>query len=93
MSGVFSTPRPLPDQRLPLVAGAAVIALALPVFLAAGWELRAWVIGGTLWGLLAIFWGVFGALVSAGLALLFYAWRGSAGYRPPGSAGLGTPRS
>ncbi|HTM73214.1 MAG TPA: hypothetical protein VL198_08290 [Pseudolabrys sp.] len=51
------------------------------------------VIGGTLWGLLAIFWGVFGALVSAGLALLFYAWRGSAGYRPPGSAGLGTPRS
>jgi hypothetical protein len=51
------------------------------------------VIGGTLWGLLAIFWGVFGALVSAGLALLFYAWRGSAGYRLPGSAGLGTPRS
>jgi hypothetical protein len=51
------------------------------------------VIGGTLWGLLAIFWGVFGALVSAGLALLFYAWRGSAGYQPPGSAGLCTPRS
>jgi hypothetical protein len=51
------------------------------------------VIGGTLWGLLAFFWGVFGALVSAGLALLFYAWRGSAGSRPPGSAGLGTPRS
>lgn len=51
------------------------------------------VIGGTLWGLLAIFWGVFGALVSAGLALLFYAWRGAAGYWPPGSGGLGTPRS
>jgi hypothetical protein len=46
------------------------------------------VIGGTLWGLLAIFWGVFGALVSAGLALLFYAWRDAAGYRPPGSSGL-----
>jgi hypothetical protein len=39
------------------------------------------VIGGNLWGLLAIFWGVLGALVSAGIALLFYAWRGPAG--PP----------
>jgi len=26
-----------------------VIALALPIFLAAGWELRGWVIGATLW--------------------------------------------
>ena len=43
---------------------------------------------GNLWGLVAIFWTVFGALVSAGLALLFYAWRGG-GYRPPGTAGLG----
>jgi hypothetical protein len=49
MAGVFATPRPLPDQRLPFVAGAAVIGLALPVFLAAGWELRGWVIGATLW--------------------------------------------
>jgi hypothetical protein len=48
---------------------------------------------GNLWGLVAIFWAVFGALVSAGLALLFYAWRGGAGYRPPGSGGLGMPRS
>jgi hypothetical protein len=49
MAGVFSTPRPLPDQRLPLVAGAAVVALALPIFLAAGWDLRGWAIGATLW--------------------------------------------
>jgi hypothetical protein len=49
MAGAFSTPRPLPSQTLPLVAGAAVIALALPVFLAAGWDLRGWVIGATLW--------------------------------------------
>ena len=49
MAGVFATPRPLPDQKLPLLAGAAVILLALPVFLAAGWELRAWAIGATLW--------------------------------------------
>jgi hypothetical protein len=38
-------------------------------------------IGGNLWGMLAIFWGVSGALVSAGIALLFHAWRGPAG--PP----------
>ncbi len=38
-------------------------------------------IGGNLWGMLAIFWGILGALVSAGIALLFYAWRGPAG--PP----------
>jgi len=49
MPGVFATPRPMPDQKLPFIAGAAVIVLALPVFLAAGWELRAWVIGATLW--------------------------------------------
>ena len=30
-------------------SSAAVIALALPVFLAAGWELRGWVIAATLW--------------------------------------------
>jgi hypothetical protein len=37
-------------------------------------------IGGNLWGLLVIFWGVLGAFVSAGMALLFYAWHGSAGH-------------
>jgi hypothetical protein len=44
-------------------------------------------IGGNLWGMLAIFWGVLGALVSAGIALLFYAWRGPAGQT---GAGPGT---
>jgi hypothetical protein len=29
MAGMFSTPRPMPDQKLPFIAGAAVIALAL----------------------------------------------------------------
>jgi hypothetical protein len=50
MSGLFSTPRPLPDQKLPLLAGIAVILLALPIFVAAGWDLRAWAIGAALWG-------------------------------------------
>ena len=36
-------------------------------------------IGGNLWGMLAIFWGILGTFVSAGIALLSYAWRGPAG--------------
>jgi hypothetical protein len=49
VSGLFSTPRPLPSQTIPLVAGASVVVLALPVFLAAGWSLTGWLIGGVLW--------------------------------------------
>jgi hypothetical protein len=49
MAGVFSTPRPMPGQTLPVVAGAAVVALALPLFIAAGWDLRGWLVGATLW--------------------------------------------
>jgi len=47
--GVFSKPRPVPSAWPPLAAGAAVIALALPLFVAAGWELRGWVVGALLW--------------------------------------------
>ncbi len=50
MPGTFSTPRPLPSQTVPLLAGASVVLLALPVFLAAGWRLSGWLIGGVLWG-------------------------------------------
>jgi hypothetical protein len=41
-------------------------------------------IGGNLWGMLVIFWGILGAFVSAGIALLFYAWHGPAGYAGAG---------
>jgi hypothetical protein len=47
--GVFSTPRPAPPRVLPVVAGAAVIALALPVFVLAGWPVRAWALAAVLW--------------------------------------------
>jgi hypothetical protein len=50
MAGVFATPRPLPDQKLPLLAGVAVLLLALPIFVAAGWDLRAWAVAAALWG-------------------------------------------
>ena len=48
-AGVFSTPRPMPQRALPIVAGGAVIALALPVFALAGWPLQGWALGAVLW--------------------------------------------
>ena len=49
MREVWATPRPVPPGRLPKIAGAAVIVLALPVFLAAGISLRGWLLGAVLW--------------------------------------------
>ena len=34
---------------MPVIAGGLVVALALPVFLAAGWELAGWALGAALW--------------------------------------------
>jgi hypothetical protein len=48
-AAIFATPRPIPDRLVPVLAGGAVIALALPVFLVAGWPLRAWVLAAVLW--------------------------------------------
>jgi hypothetical protein len=45
----LATPRPLPARRLPALAGGAAVALALPVFLAAGWRVSGWVLGAVLW--------------------------------------------
>jgi 4-hydroxybenzoate polyprenyltransferase len=47
--GTVLTPRPLPERRLPVVAGGAVVALALPIFIVAGWPLRGWALGAVLW--------------------------------------------
>ena len=46
---VFETPRPVPGRLVPALAGSVVVALALPVFVAAGWPLRGWVLAATLW--------------------------------------------
>jgi hypothetical protein len=46
---VWATPRPIPGRFLPLAAAGGLIALALPVFLAADLPLRGWVLGATLW--------------------------------------------
>lgn len=43
------TPRPVPGRLVPLVTGGAVILLALPVFLIAGWRISGWGLGAVLW--------------------------------------------
>ena len=48
---MFSTPRDVPDRRLPAVGGTIVVGLALPVFVVAGWRLEAWAIAVGLWAL------------------------------------------
>jgi hypothetical protein len=46
---VWSTPRPVPGRAMPIAAGGALIALALPVFLVAGFPLAGWVLAAVLW--------------------------------------------
>jgi hypothetical protein len=49
MTTIFSTPRPVPGRLAPALAGTAVIALALPVFLVAAWPVRGWLLAAVLW--------------------------------------------
>ena len=48
-NGILSTPRPVPGRRAPMLAGAGVVVLALPVFLVAGFPLGGWAIAAVLW--------------------------------------------
>ena len=48
-TGAFSTPRPIPGRLVPALAGSALIALALPVFVVAGWPLNGWLLAAVLW--------------------------------------------
>jgi len=43
------TPRPMPERRLPVATGGMLVALALPVFLIAGWRVQGWALGAVLW--------------------------------------------
>jgi hypothetical protein len=47
---LLSTPRPVPGRRVPVLAGAAVVVLALPVCLAAGFPVAGWALAAVLWG-------------------------------------------
>jgi len=45
----WTEPRTAPPTFLPAVAGAIVLAVALPIFLIAGWRVSGWAIGAVLW--------------------------------------------
>jgi hypothetical protein len=49
MRAALTTPRPTPSRTIPVAAAASVLALALPVFLLAGWRVAGWAIGAVLW--------------------------------------------
>ena len=74
MPGAWTNPRRPPDAVLPAVAGSAVVVLALPVFLLAGWRIQGWALGAVLWfgaqgfGLLLHRLRTRGNLAAAGLA-------------------------
>jgi hypothetical protein len=39
----------MPERRLPVAAGGVVVALALPIFVIAGWRVEGWMLGAVLW--------------------------------------------
>ena len=45
----WTQPRVAPPVLLPAAAGAVVIAVALPIFLLAGWRVSGWALGAVLW--------------------------------------------
>ena len=48
-SSTLMTPRPVPSKLAPALAALLVLALALAVFLLAGWDVRGWALGAVLW--------------------------------------------
>jgi hypothetical protein len=49
VASTLMRPRPLPDRRIPAIAGGLVVLLALPIFLIGGWSVRGWALGAVLW--------------------------------------------
>jgi hypothetical protein len=49
MPSALLTPRAEPGHLLPALAGGAVLLLALPVFLVAGWPLKGWALAAVLY--------------------------------------------
>jgi hypothetical protein len=71
----WTQPRVAPPTALPAVAGSFVVAVALPVYLLAGWRVAGWGLGAVLWvGSEALGWLVTqlrtrtGNLAAAGVA-------------------------
>jgi hypothetical protein len=49
MSGMLSTPRPVPSRRAPVLAGAGVVVVSLPVVLVAHFPVAGWALAAVLW--------------------------------------------
>jgi len=47
--GILGAPRPIPSRWVPIAGGGLVVALALPLFIVAGWPLSGWAIAAVLW--------------------------------------------
>jgi hypothetical protein len=77
----LTAPRPLPSRTLPPLAASALVLLALPVFLAAGWPFRGWALAAALWAAAQLFGlvltrlplgaGHAGASAATGLGMVF----------------------
>jgi len=46
---ILSTPRPVPNRIVPVVAGAGLLVLALPIYLLLGWRVQGWALAALLW--------------------------------------------
>jgi hypothetical protein len=46
---LVSNPRPMPRRTVPILAAAGMLALALPVFLLAGWPVEGWALAAIVW--------------------------------------------
>jgi hypothetical protein len=46
---LLARPRRAPGRTAPIVAGGALILVALPIFLVAGWSMKAWLLAAVLW--------------------------------------------
>jgi hypothetical protein len=74
MRSALTTPRPVPGRLVPVAGSAFVIALALPVFLLAGWAIGGWALAAVLWAamqgvglLLTRLRGSLGSVASSGV--------------------------
>ena len=48
-TGLLRTPRPMPGRLVPVASGGAILLLALPIYLLAGWRVAGWGLAAVLW--------------------------------------------
>src|SRR5580765_700942 len=84
LTTAVTSPRPAPQVFMPVIAGTVLIALALPIFIVAGWPIDGWVIAATLWvasqifGYLLVRMRLGGNLAASGVVAVSDPWVGLA---------------